>query len=116
MKEFTEAMVDEFCATYEHGDMDEFYYLFDEMLEECCEPVNLLGIEYSVSEVLFKVDSIHYDQSAQQYLDSYLTEIACGVYALPGDVDEFLSEWEDDEAIPYSGYRCLANQRQTRQS
>ena len=97
MKEFTEEMLDEFCATYECGDISEFYYLFDGMLDECWGPVNLLGIEYSLSEVLCKVDTIHYYQSAQSYLDTYLTEIACGVYASNGDIDEFLSEWEDDE-------------------
>lgn len=33
---------------------------YDEMLDECCEPVSVLGMTYPVSQVLAEVDPVAY--------------------------------------------------------
>lgn len=68
--------------------------LFDEMLNECNEPVVIIGLSYDPAHALKEVDPIAYRCAVNDYIDSLLTD---------GDI----SELEDGTIVRTSDLEAL---------
>ena len=76
--------------------------VYDEMLDECYEPINICGCEYSPSVALYRVDEVAYRCGRNDYYDSLASDIADEIDRLDdGDEIEFygyiVTATDDDE-------------------
>ena len=90
----------EAAATHIVENIPEDYY--DEMLDECYEPVNICGYEYMPSVALYRVDKVAYDCGYNDYCDSLYSDIESTISRMEaGDTEEmycFTVTCEEDEA------------------
>ena len=66
--------------------------VYDEMLDECYEPINICGIEYSPSVALYRVDEVAYKSGRNDYYDSLQQDI---IYDIERMDDEEETEFYD---------------------
>jgi hypothetical protein len=66
---------------------------FNDMLNDCYEPIRFGDLSYSPADVLKSVDKIAWREAFNNWLDSE------GIVDAPGDIDGFVyqSEIEDEE-------------------
>ena len=48
--------------------------MYDNMLDECFEPIKICGLEYSPSIALYKVDEIAYRCGLNDYIDGLVSD------------------------------------------
>lgn len=70
---------------------------FDEMLDECYEPVKILGYDYSPSLALYRVDEIAYRCAMNDYYDS-----------LSQDIEYDIDRMDDGETETFYGFEVEA--------
>lgn len=64
--------------------------VYDDMLDECYEPINICGLSYSPSLALYKVDIVAYSCGKNDYYDSLFGDI---VYELERMDDGETANW-----------------------
>lgn len=81
-------------ATYSEHQMER---LFDEMLDECYDEIQICGYRYSPSRALSEVDPIAYREEFLAWIsgkidDDIIAEVSDGVYIMADDMTEIERE------------------------
>lgn len=88
------------AADYITENMDDSVY--DDMLDECYDEIEICGCTYAPSIALYRVDEIAYNCGKNDYYDSLSGDIASEIDCMDGGDEEeyygFTVECVDDEA------------------
>ena len=75
--------------------------VYDEMLDECYEEIEICGLKYSPSVALYRVDEVAYNEGKSEYFDSLASDIAYTIERMDADDEEDFYNWTvtaiDDE-------------------
>lgn len=66
----------------------EFEDEYDEMLDECYGSINICGIDYDASMVMYRVDKIAYECGMNDYMDSRASDMAYEIERMDGGEEE----------------------------